>query len=282
MIDSEDIGKLLVVVVLYNLLFEQSQICRVAYEEIEQNILQLIIVDNSTIEEIGDHNRTMCTERKIPYIGDLENLGLSRAYNLALDYCFNNEIDFNWLMIFDQDTIVPMKIFPYVYLQLRNLPNKNGPLLLFPIVNTSNSKREVRLSPRKVFLFSKQKALYINSGMIFSRVIANEVSYDETIFLDFVDYDFILKIREHFKSTLQEIPSGVNLIQNFSGITKNSKEKDLWRFELFVNDLMKFRENWPQFKFEIYFKLFKRALKLCMQHRDIDFLKKLFTVTRDE
>ena len=118
---------------------------------------------------------------------------------------------------------------------------------------------------------------FINSCMCINAALFKEVIYDENLFLDCVDYDFINMIRQVISKDIFYIMKNIEIYQNFSGVTSNTFESDLARFKIYVKDFRYYSKKWN--KKNVSSILFKRALKLVLIHKNFIFFKILNTQT---
>ena len=141
-------------------------------------------------------------------------------------------------MILDDDTCLPESYFQEVYRQTE-IPEHQ---LLLPIVMSG----DLMMSPCKMVLGCKPAGLKdksqiditrvsaINSGMVVRLDAYEKISYDEDMFLDCVDHDFMNQVRRQgLKIRILES----KIQQNYSLNSKGSLEGALFRFDLQKKDL---------------------------------------------
>ena len=114
---------------------------------------------------------------------------------------------------------------------------------------------------------------FINSGMCVRSTVFHKIKYDESLFLDFADHDFIksAKLLNCFKFYVNK---EIVVNQLFSGAQKNNFESDFIRFSIFVHDGVVYYKKWYKKVTPTYF--LKRTIKLSVQHKSLKFLKFLF------
>lgn len=258
-----------VLVVLYN-----SDIKKI--DIFSQNINSFYI-DNSINEKIKQVNCKFSKENNINYIDMEGNKGLSKAYNKAIETIKPTEEDY--IVIFDQDTKFDCDIFDkYI-----NYIEKNPKIdVICPLVEDSIGFLSPCLIKKSGFEHIHNKEhindeyidnySFINSGMCIKGRVFSEIKYDENLFLDFIDHDFIFSLKKNnFKIG---ICPEILLYQEFSGVTKNSFEQDYNRFKIYVKDAKYYYSK--NFDNSYFFKILKRAIKLCLVHRKLVFLLDLF------
>lgn len=259
--------KLAAIVVIYNRKIKDSPSCMqlMRFQEIK-----IIVIDNSNKEYFSQSNADYCYKNSLDYLGLQHNTGLSKAYNIGIRFVTENYKLINWITIFDHDTHIPENYYNAVK---KNVEYWNPflPIIGFPIVKAKDATNNIQISPKLVFPAIADK-LFINSGIVLSQKIFLNNVYNENLFIDLVDYDFILSLRKKYSSDLIEIPISSTLMQEFSGTNFTDKLKDRERFLLFINDSKRFCRKWKSLKFYSYLKIFKRALHLSLHYKTIQFI----------
>ncbi len=237
---------------------------------------RIVFCDNSTDAEIKNYNVSYVENLKndrIFYLDMHGNKGLSKAYNSAIANLSLNENDF--VVIFDQDTLIPQDM----QLRYENFISKNKDAdMICPVVLdsvgvmspsiASGTKFSHIASISQINGTNISSYSFINSGMCIKRSVFDRIKYEENLFLDFVDHDFILSAKKNgFKI---KICKEVVLNQNFSGVTKNTYNQDFSRFCIYMKDAKVFYRKWFCKNYKLI--LLPRALKLCMIHKNLSFL----------
>lgn len=180
------------VVVIYNK--ECSESPSISFAVKKQQELNIIVVDNSTIES---NNRLFCEENSITYIPMNGNAGLSKAYNAALD-CIGRKDGF--VIWADDDTEFPDN---YVN-EMIEFININKYTIALPLVLAG---KEI-YSPITIDCDGVPKRIKnldelgksitgINSGMMVSLDFYENYRYDENMFLDFIDHDVCVSCQQN-------------------------------------------------------------------------------------
>lgn len=264
----QDMKRITIVLVIYNTKINES----LSYEYFHKNICdedKLCIFDNSVDTSCQLFNSSYSYNKNELYLSSGRNEGLSKAYNTVIQ---NIEKDSdNWIIISDQDTSYPEN---YISVVKNNINNTNA-YVLCPIIN---DKLGI-LSPCKsswrgfshIFDIDTNrldKYSYINSGMVINSTVFSNIKYDENLFLDFIDHDFILQLKQNELAKIQLLEN-IKLFQNFSGAQINTKEQDFLRFQLFVTDGKYYYKKWNKKNpFKSYL-LYKRCLKLIINYKDL-------------
>lgn len=217
------------VVVLYNKKCAESTSLQTLMKTDE---ISVTVFDNSTIE---NENNTYCRDNDIVYYGFLKNMGLSYAYNYAIKRLDAKPNDI--IIILDDDTQLGMNYF----FALKNCSNRVDSDIFLPVVYAG----EMILSPsnsawggishrvKSLQELKKSEITAINSGMAIRFRVFQKIQYNENLFLDCVDHDFMNKVRENAFSI-----SVIDCIikQNYSRQEKITEEQFLNRFQIYKND----------------------------------------------
>ena len=263
---------------------------------------EVILADNSDDPQIRETNRRAAEEYGAVWLDMKGNRGLPAAYNRAIDCLLRrNEASAEraaektegeaekaerkdrapeWIVIADQDTCFPAGCLE----TLEKTAAQTDCDVLVPAVKAGQKL----LSPcrRKGSRFvpcvsdtpgeeELQEAFFINAGLAFRKTVFEdpEIRYDEQLFLDFVDFDLLCRVRTRARSKVRfGLLPGIVLQQQFSGTERRTAEQDLERFRHFVHDGRIFYERWYG-KSAAESAVRTRALRLAAKHRDIRFLK---------
>lgn len=268
------------IVVIYNERIDQGKVETVSI--LNRNDCTIVICDNSTIDDVKRLNKEFAFKNKFRYIDMEGNHGLSSAYNTSISEIIKNNADLygKWIIVFDQDTHIPINFFDSLFNELKK--NNFIPCIYVPLV--FDNKFEL-LSPCRFsgMRFKRCKCIdindnsfFINSGMCIPLSFFENCKYDENIFLDFVDHDFIKTIRKSYGNCFKVMTS-ISLQQEFSGATRLSKTKELARYIIYCNDAIMFYKKWNGFYCFSMVLPFLRGIKLSLIHKDIIFICKFFS-----
>ena len=257
------------IIVTYNK--KISSIDNIQFLNNNKTNVKLTICDNSEEQEIRTANHRYCMKYKIKYSDMHGNKGLSRAYNEAIKELKNDD----WMVIFDQDTDVPIDYFSELEKSIAAYPSIN---IHVPVVKSIKGQ----MSPSKLNRYCVKKILSIapgaytditaiNSGMAIRKEVFDAVgNYNENIFLDYLDHFFIREYHKHFR---QIAVFDCVLNQEFSDDDHSNFSRDLKRFQIYKNDFYEFCKDSATGRIYYLLKLSYRAAKLSIAHKKIGFLK---------
>ncbi|MCK1206617.1 glycosyltransferase [Streptococcus uberis] len=243
-----------VVIVLYNKSYKDS-ITINSLSKIDHNF-NIVIYDNST-KDFG--NKKWCNQNDFTYLGDGTNRGLSYAYNRAIELINPSQNDF--VVILDDDTYLSED---YIN-ELVSISNSKSRFDVFlPVVRTEKyilSPSIIEHSGRVILLqnitnIDYSKITAINSGMAVKGNVYKKIKYDESMFLDCVDHDFMNQIRIN-EFNVKIMNSVIN--QTYSRESERNIKKIKIRFGIYEKD---FKIYCKKYNYMFYYYLAIYKLKL--------------------
>ena len=241
------------IIVAYNKFCGDSPTC----EAVKKAGLNAVVCDNST-KDFG--NKKYCEDNGFHYISMNGNKGLSKAYNKALDFLSVKE---GYAVILDDDSVLPNDFFSDVQ---SVISSNSSPDLVLPVVLAGNViispciKKGIRVrSPKSINELDINNITAINSGMIVSLKYFENYRYDENLFLDYIDHDFM----DSFKNSKNKFVIADNIVinQNFFGMTVKDVKAKKVRYSLFKNDFIYYAKKHKKNMFLARLILINRRIK---------------------
>lgn len=147
---------ILAVIVLYNIKLEDSSTyntLKIAIAASSSTIpIDMVVYDNSAASQIVPTNFST----KIKYIHDIENGGISKAYNFALDFAIQRGYD--WLLLLDQDSVLPSDFITNCVSDIKLQQDRHSVVAIVPTVYCCNNI----ISPCKVGFGGKVTPIIVN------------------------------------------------------------------------------------------------------------------------
>lgn len=280
-------SKIFAVVVVYNKSVSNSNSIRSLLDS-NLSALQIIVVDNSTMQF---NNEVECLNNCISYISMNGNSGLSKAYNVAIDYIqqYSNKNDL--IIWFDDDTHLTKEYF--IALNDALLKNEISDIFV-PIIYGQN---DVIYSPNNAgFLKNKllksaediinlKKFNAINSCLAARFHVYENYRYNENLFLDSVDHNFFDEMRV-MKRNFAVLPIKIrqNFFQRELCLDIPTVKK---RFQIRVIDLMTYSRKGVKYNFLALLKAFAWGLLfswkcksfsiffICIRYAFLGFLRNM-------
>ena len=257
--EKNSLNDIVAVIVVYNSSCKDS----VSYKGLKEKGIHIVVCDNST-SDYGNKN-LVANDGNI-YIDMKGNKGLSKAYNAALDKV---EKQYKFICILDDDTDLGNDYFNKVLKYI----NSSDAEIFLPIVKTKSRilspcqfKKKRAIEVKDINKLDKNNISAINSGMIINTKIFDNYRYNENIFLDYIDHDFMREMNKRNRKI--KVMSDNILNQNFSMET-NSLESSYKRLCILNHDLKEYYKN------DYFMYLYQiTAYKLVMikQHKSLRFL----------
>ncbi len=255
------------IVVVYNSSCNDSITCN-KLAQLKKDDTNVIIYDNSTRDF---HNKEYCEKAGWIYLGGEGNKGLSKAYNCCIQYLKENNFD-GYICLFDDDTDINPNYFSFLKKSISTHYQIYVPLiysnnfLISPCILSHGHCTKTFKNEQQALNYKLNNISAINSCMVIDINLFQNYKYDENIFLDGIDHNFIsdMTARGNKIKVLN-----YKCCHSFSGTETPVFESALVRFKIFKNDYKYiFRNNKTE-----YLKLVgKRALKLCFKYKTLRFL----------
>lgn len=192
---------------------------------------KLYVFDNGSkniedIESVLNHysdNIILCKKKK--------NVGIAYALKSIMDYANKNR--FNWVLSVDQDSVLDSKLVSEYKKCIRNYSNDDIGMLTCLIKDrnfkdSSAEKQEEQLKEVPICITS---AAFTNVKNYFSTV-----GYDSNLFIDLVDTDICLTLREKNFKIFR-----INYLGIYHEIGHGENKKILWK-DVIVHNSSAFRE----------------------------------------
>lgn len=254
--------KIMAIVVIYNKSCAVSTTLRTLEQYAPK--LPVMIYDNSTKDY---SNANYAKKHHFSYLGDGKNIGLSKAYNQCIKELRGST---DYVIILDDDTTLTEEYFTEVYQCTKEkkadilLPQvKSGDHIISPIILEPHED----VVPAGAGLLKGEWTTGINSGMVVQMDIYDKVWYNEDMFMDYVDHEFMWRVhREGFKVYGLK----AEIFQAFSMDEKPPVEQALKRFRIFKQDFAIYHR-----EIGVSYKpiLWKLGLEKALAYRDIRFLR---------
>lgn len=238
-----------------------------------------ILIDNDSRPEIKESLENFRDgNTRVFILRNNLNLGISRAYNLGVQYA--SSLGMYWIFLFDDDAKYDSSYFSSMFKWWQVCENEGvQPGILAPIVADSQESMGKILSND----YSIVKSV-ITSGIMSNIDIFEEVGgYNENYFVEMADFAFCERIRKHHFSIVRI--NQVMITQVFGMDLVDSVRNNLWLANLMSSIISKIkikfgisnvlRKNIPVYGYERLGQFYKTYLDL---HDDSIFKKELAIV----
>lgn len=261
--------KILPVVVIYQCQINEST----SYNSflVDSPFEEIFVYDNSPVS--FDFVQSNLPKNAI-YVRDVNNGGLSKAYNSAAHYALQN--NYTHILLLDQDTLFPKDVLLVYEAFLRD------EVLCAPLMLT---KHNVPFSPTKKQwcgttgvkltegVYSLHQFLPVNSGMCIPVDHFFKCGgYNEQVRLDFADFEFLSRYRNYFPQ-FRLLP--IQCYQDFSN-DEVSIEKLRSRFMLYLKSAKAAKWQTNRERIFYFFEVLRHTLALTCRTRNITFITAYF------
>ncbi len=264
--------KIYATIIIYNKQAKNS-LTLACFEKIRSELdieIEIILVDNSNQKNTNDE---FCKNNNIHYISMDGNVGLSKGYNAAINY-INTLCDDYVMCIFDDDTTLTSDYFDKLVIKLKEKPKKtiylpmiydNAGLLSPCLLKGIRAKRA-----KNIDTITPETITGINTGMAVTSDVYRKIRYNQNMFLDYIDHDFIRNCKDHDYNI---IILDTNLKQNFFDSEVHNFNTVFLRFKKYNKDYKIFCS---KKKIRCFFVRLCRAIKLSFKHNNLKFVFHLF------
>ena len=242
--------------------------------------VRLVIVDNSDKAYLAGRDEELnrfVSESGIIYIQSGENLGLSKAYNMAIRYALHESASpkNDFMLFLDDDTEFRYDYIREIYLQAKAPEREHDGVNVLAGIISSGGRP---MSPTKCFKMKYFENDYIsepgtykdicciNSGMAVRLDSLEKVGgFEESLFLDMIDYMLMYRLSQHDLNKVLVVDQRAQ--QRFSGREKSDRNVQLARFRIYQKDFNKFCELTGRSKGFARLNLLKRRIAIDIKSK---------------
>jgi rhamnosyltransferase len=182
--------KICAVMVAYNPDSTLEQNIRALLNEVDR----LIVVDNCSEPSTRSRIAALAAMCNFEVIWNEENIGLAAGLNIGIRRALPDE-NYAWIATFDQDSLVSPGYCETMLNAYALCPFRNEVALIAPR-HVLSSKTAAYKPPQNRPTF-QEIPVTLQSGSLFSRSVLKDVGlFDESFFIDYVDFDFCLRVRQ--------------------------------------------------------------------------------------
>jgi rhamnosyltransferase len=154
-------------------------------ETIRKEIEFIIIIDN-TDQFIDNDIFKIISNKNILVIKNIKNSGIARALNDGFKKA--KEFSFDWVLTFDQDTI----LLSHFFIEIKNIYSKFPLKSKIGAIGLSANSKKIKLTKSDYII----KDYLITSGCLIPMSVFDTVGeFSDELFIDNVDIDYCLRIR---------------------------------------------------------------------------------------
>ena len=237
--------------------------------------INIIVVDNSDSFYIKKHDESISrnvSKNSFAYLRSGENLGLSKAYNKAIEHAtaLSKDTSRDFMLLLDDDTDIPYSYIHKIYDEYNVKKDTTDGINIITGFVTSEGKP---LSPVKSFRlkfrdkdYIKEAKVYddilcINSGMAIRLSILEKVGgFDESLFLDMIDFAMMHELSRRNLCKVLVVEETID--QSFSGRIPSDKRALLNRFQIYKKDFIRYSELTGKGRFYGKVGAFKRRIAI--------------------
>ncbi len=153
---------------------------------------RLVVVDNHSPETTLEKLRVLAEKFDFHLIQNPDNYGIGTALNQAIAWANEHE-DCEFVLFFDQDSFASDTFVSEMLAEYRNHSERERIFLVTPrIIHRRTGETYAHPAYHGKYLVAQT-----SGSLITKRVFAEEGLYREDLFIDYVDYEFCLRVATH-------------------------------------------------------------------------------------
>jgi rhamnosyltransferase len=159
-------------------------------------VKEVVIVDNGSAGESKERVNNLEGVKGVFIIRNESNLGIAAALNSGIRYAIEKK--YPWVATFDQDSRITEGFFSAMMQALEKHPSQDEIALLAPV--QIEEKTDSQVDEQKIVSSGDYSFVQtaITSGSLIRASVFGEVGfYDESLFIDYVDFDYCFRISMH-------------------------------------------------------------------------------------
>ncbi len=164
-------------------------------ERLRPQVTEIVVIDNGSAAK---SEILLSQLEKIPglrIIRNAKNLGIAAALNTGIKYA--GDAHYDWVATFDQDSTVTPDFVSSMFAAYESCPFKNEVALISPIHCVSEEEWKKKHAGRARKNFSLIRVAMTSGSLIKASAFLDTGLYDEGMFIDYVDFDFCLRLWQH-------------------------------------------------------------------------------------
>lgn len=160
-------------------------------ERLKPQVSEIVIVDNGSDEPSAALLRELEKQSGVRVIHNGKNLGIAAALNIGIRHATAE--NYPWVLTFDQDSIVTPDFVANMLAAYEADEAKEKIALVSPV--HCHLEAEAKSGSASGKISSSIPVAMTSGSLIKTRVLMENGSYDEPMFIDYVDFDFCLRVR---------------------------------------------------------------------------------------
>lgn len=189
---------------------------------------KVVIVDNASKPQFKKLVQSCSQIDKVNIIYNTYNMGIASALNMGVKWAL--ERNFDWIITFDQDSNAASNLVDIILDEYNRSSKKEQIALLAPVYYDKKTGYQSRYMRLEEYSFVVTDLVITSGSMIKTSVFKEVGFFDDDLFIDYVDHDFCLRLKE--KGYLSIIVPKARLAQTFG----DAKRHDFWFFSFFSHN----------------------------------------------
>ena len=179
---------------------------------LEQNVRALlpqvgkiIIVDNQSSPAARSLVARVASDCEVEVVWNDQNLGIARGLNSGIDRVLKYG-HCSWIATFDQDSLVPADFVDAIFEAYSSCPFRDDVAMIGANYKLAMSASAGEPTPvQSGSWFREVKTLMTSGSFVKSTIFGPDDRFDESLFMDYVDHDFCLRLRQQGLRIIQAL-----------------------------------------------------------------------------
>ena len=201
-------------------------------DQLARQASHILIIDNGSTGEAAQTLQALAPRPGLTLVRNQKNLGIAAALNSGIRRGIEN--GFEWIATFDQDSTITADFFSGQQAAYEQCPFKSRVGIIAPVLCTSEAQAEERRG-KSLAGFTLTRTAMTSGSLLRADVFAKEGPYDEDFFMDYVDYDYCLRLYRRGWKIIRANESflvhrlGLAERHSFFGLSVTTKTHSPWR-----------------------------------------------------
>jgi len=175
-------------------------------ESLLSQVTAVLVVDNSLDLEAKHYLRTLKKEIPFELLENDLNLGIAAALNRGVAFALENKFD--WVLTLDQDSSLSENYIKNMWMALSHATSEKIGILA--PVHFDRKTGYMSRNYAKIKGLIVEKDIVMTSGNLIPTSIFREVgTYDESLFIEYVDHEFCLRIKKNYGYKVVIVPNAL-------------------------------------------------------------------------
>ncbi len=237
-----NLGRICAIVVTYHPAPDLEQ----KLARLKRQVNEILVVDNTEGSAALPLLFDLQERLSIRVVLNEKNLGIAAALNIGVRQVLGRS--YEWIATFDQDSMVTEEFFRTMFSTYESCACRDKVALIAPLLCYSAEESDNQRKRQSMPQYTFTRTAMSSGSLVRADIFQKEGLYEETFFMDYVDYEFCLRlwkrgwkiIRANQAHLLHRL--GLPQTHSFAGLKITIKSHNAWRrYYIMRNRIVVFR-----------------------------------------